>query len=95
MAVRSARYIHPDLERRIDKALASVREELIEACRRFDPMRSPHEGYAVILEELDELWAEVKADKGDSTTGRAEAIQLAAMAIRYLVDVADGRRYTS
>lgn len=25
------------------------------------PMQSPHEGYAILLEELDELWDEVKA----------------------------------
>lgn len=92
--MRKTRLVHPELERRIDKALAAVKEELLEACRRFDPMASPHEGYAVILEELDELWAEIKANKGSSSAGRAEAIQTAAMAIRYVVDVADGIRRT-
>ncbi len=32
-----------------------------EAREKHPPMRSPHEGYAILLEELDELWDEIKA----------------------------------
>jgi hypothetical protein len=48
-----------------------------------------HEGYAVILEELDELWAEVKKRRGfrDRTVMRKEALQVAAMALRFIYDL--------
>jgi len=62
--------------------------ELDRAQKAFPPFNSNHEGYAVIKEELDELWGEVKrSDPWLSTDAmRAEAIQLAAMALRFLYD---------
>jgi hypothetical protein len=33
----------------------------IRARQKHAPMHGPHEGYAIILEELDELWSEVKS----------------------------------
>ena len=39
-----------------DQILAEVSAELERAERAFPPFNSPHEGYAVIAEELDELW---------------------------------------
>lgn len=47
---------------------------------------SMHEGYAVLLEELDELWDEVKQKKGDPAKLRMEAVQVGAMAIRFIQD---------
>lgn len=54
------------------------------------PMRGAHEGYAVILEELDELWDEVKASKPSDPRRaaiRREAIQLGAMALAFIKEV--------
>lgn len=55
-------------------------------------MHSAHEGYAVILEELDELWLVVqKAQKMHPDAAKVamakEAKQVAAMAMRFLIDV--------
>lgn len=47
------------------------------------PFHSGHEGYAVLLEEVQELWEAIRAD--DDAHAKREAIQVAAMAIRYLV----------
>ena len=37
-----------------------VKGELLSATEKFGPFNSTHEGYAVIKEELDELWDEIK-----------------------------------
>lgn len=73
--------------KRVDKVLAEVRDEIERAVRKHRPMQSAHEGYAVILEELDELWDEVKSDNGRSADGIHEAIQVAAMGVRYVADL--------
>ncbi len=41
-------------------AISAVADELFSAMRRYAPMHSAHEGYAVIAEELDELWDAVR-----------------------------------
>lgn len=69
-----------------------VLKELKGAAYHFPPMRSPHEGWAIIREEVDEMWDEVKASKpivGDPHIERSlqEAKQVAAMAIRYIHDI--------
>jgi hypothetical protein len=70
-----------------EEELNLVAAELWEALRRFPALNSPHEGYAVILEELDELWHEIKANDGRGPKARAEACQVAAMAVRYMIDL--------
>lgn len=52
---------------------------------KFPAMNSSHEGYAVILEELDEMWAEVKANR--PAFAKKEALQVAAMALAFMVEV--------
>lgn len=47
---------------------------------------SNHEGYAVILEEMDELWDTIKGNRGAFPT-RKEAIHVGAMAVRFLIDL--------
>lgn len=68
-------------------AIAVVAAELALAQRAHAPQASPHEGWSVILEEVDELWQEVKANHGRGHSAAGEAMQVAAMALRYLVDV--------
>ena len=63
--------------------------ELVRASLKHGPMHGAHEGYAVILEELDELWDEVKRQKPDKGAMRKEAVQVAAMALRFIRDVCD------
>lgn len=70
----------------LDLILDGVRVEVERAVWRFDPFNSPHEGWAVIREELDELWEHVKANTGRSDDALIEARQIAAMAVRYILD---------
>jgi NTP pyrophosphatase (non-canonical NTP hydrolase) len=66
-------------------ALREVIEELARARRAHAPMHSAHEGWAVLYEEVCELWEAVRAN--DRSQQRLEAVQVAAMAMRMLIDV--------
>jgi hypothetical protein len=65
----------------------SVANEVARAMTKFPSFNSGHEGYAVIKEELEELWKEIKENRSRESTARDEAIQVAAMAIRYVHDL--------
>lgn len=60
----------------------------------WPPFNSAHEGYAVLLEEVEELWAHVKTNqkRRNLKEMRKEAIQVAAMAIRFAIEVCDEQR---
>jgi hypothetical protein len=66
-----------------------VAQELQRATEKFGPMASGHEAVAVIEEEFLEFREAVFWGRGDP---RAEAIQLAAMALRYLRDVSAAKQ---
>lgn len=72
----------------IDDAVSAVEIELIQAMMYWPSFASAHEGYAIMLEEVDELWDIVKLKPGnrDVSAMRAEAVQVAAMAIRFIID---------
>lgn len=71
----------------LDDALAEVRRECMKAMQKFEPFNSAHEGHSVLREEVEELWDEVKANRGYGGDARLEARQCAAMAVRYMVDL--------
>jgi hypothetical protein len=80
--------IDKDTEARVEAAINEVRCELYAAMNSFPPFRSAHEGVAIVDEEMREFrdaayWPH-KEETGNEET---EATQLAAMSIRYLVDV--------
>ena len=72
----------------------SIGEEIIQECvrasGRYPPFNSAHEGYAIILEELEELKTEIfkKQSSHDMKRMRKEAIQVGAMALRFVNDIA-------
>ena len=73
----------------VDRDLGDILEEYQSASQKHAPFNSAHEGYAVLLEEVDELWAEVKKNGSERSKAamRGEAIQVAAMAMRFINDV--------
>lgn len=75
-----------------DKLLAEVEAELAEARLKHAPLNSLHEAYAVLLEEVDELWDECRKRRSERNKEniRKELIQIAAMALRTIIDVVDG-----
>jgi hypothetical protein len=76
-----------------EEAIALVSSELDLAQETFPPFNSPHEGYAVLKEEVDELWNAVKALPSGTAKVEPgqeieyEAKQVAAMALRFLIDL--------
>lgn len=71
----------------VDAAM-EILQEYRTASAAHGEFNSAHEGYAVILEELDELWEEVREKKQSIERMRREAVQIGAMAMRFIVDVA-------
>lgn len=66
----------------------AIFEEYKKAVEKYPRFHTPHEGWAVIKKELDELWKEVRTyPKENKEAMRKEAIQIGAMALRFLVDV--------
>ena len=63
---------------------SAIFEEFQKATKKFGPFHNTHEGYAVLKEEVDELWDAVKAN--DTQHALKEAVQVGAMALRFIVD---------
>jgi NTP pyrophosphatase (non-canonical NTP hydrolase) len=74
---------------KVDQIQAAIRAEVDRAQAKYPSFNSTHEGYAVLLEEVDELWDEVKKNSKnqDMNKMRTEALQVAAMAVRFLVEL--------
>ena len=70
----------------LNEALDLVTVEHGRACRRF-PLgyHSTHEGYGVLAEEVAELLDAIRAN--DIRSCRDEAVQVAAVAVRFLVEL--------
>ncbi len=60
--------------------------EVMRAKAKFQRFNSAHEGYAVLKEEVDEMWDDVKRNRKPESL--QEAIQVAAMAVRFVLDLA-------
>lgn len=74
----------PDKSTITDVAFNDVDNELQRASAKFGPFYSAMEGQAIIAEEFDEFTHAVRHE--GINRAREEAIQLAAMAIRFLID---------
>lgn len=65
--------------------------EVRQAMQNWPRFNSAHEGFAVLKEEVDELWEHVKTNqkKRDIAAMQKECIQVAAMAIRFAAEICD------
>jgi len=64
-----------------------VNKELARSRNKHNPIMTIHEGYAVLLEEVDEFWDEVKNRNPDYMAILEELIQVGAMAQRVAEDL--------
>ena len=78
------------------KAMREVYQELVRLMKLvddpdhpFSDLHSPHHGWALLHEEMDELWDEIrkKNEFRDKEAMREEAMQIAALAIRFMTDL--------
>ena len=83
-----------DAQPSLSNVLDEIGNEVVSAEAKWPPMNSAHEAYAVLLEEVDELkehvWTNQK--RRDMQAMRREAVQTAAMAVRFIRDVCDKHR---
>ncbi len=80
------------MNKKLEMIIDKIRDEYMWATREFGKFHNAHEGFAVLLEEVDELWENVKLNQ--SNPGRdklmlKECIQVATMAIRFIYDCCD------
>lgn len=71
-----------------DQALELVKKEYERAAETHPQLHSPHEGLAVIEDQFEDLKKQVFLPryKRNPTEMQKEAIQVAAMAIRFIID---------
>lgn len=79
----------------IDNLYKEIFNEFLRASKNYPMFSNEYEGYAIILEELDELWEVVKLKQSNPerlVKCRKECIQVAAMALRFLHDMETRKR---
>jgi hypothetical protein len=69
------------------EAIDTIAKELDKANDKFPLFNSPHEGYAVLIEEVEELKAEVFKRNQSKERMIAEATQVGAMAAKFIISL--------
>jgi hypothetical protein len=70
-----------------ESVMQKIKTELMLTDAQKPAFHSTHEGYAVLKEEVDELWDEIKLSKSFDSANLLmvnEAVQVAAMAIKFI-----------
>ena len=72
----------------MERAFDLVKKEYLRvaAMCSVEKFNSTHEAYAVLKEEVDELWDEVKSNVNEKDM-ETEAIQVATVAIRFIAEL--------
>jgi len=78
----------------VKDVLEDVERELDTAMSNWPPFNSAHEGWGVLSEEVCELWEHVKTKQKnrDLEAMRRECIQVAAMAVRFALEICNEER---
>jgi NTP pyrophosphatase (non-canonical NTP hydrolase) len=73
---------------KLQSSFIEIKDEIEKAKEKYPKdFNSLHEAYAVILEEFQEMWDEIKKKNPDKENIREEAIQVGAMIGRLLVEL--------
>lgn len=73
----------------VTRFVLDVRTEYVRVTERHGRLHSPHQGWAEILEELDELWEQVRQKRRnrDLDAMYTECVQIAARAMKFAIDL--------
>lgn len=76
----------------LTKISQEIMREAVRARDRYSPYNSLHEAYAVLKEEIEEFWTEVKKRPNNrfKKSIRKEVIQIGAVSMLILMDLLDG-----
>lgn len=77
---------------KIEEWQGIVANELMDASVAYPQFNSAHEGFAIMQEEMEELFDAVKLKQTNPERNermRKEAIQITAMGLRFLVDLCE------
>lgn len=66
--------------------LHAMHDEYIVARSKFEPLHSSHEGFAVMLEEVDEVWEAIKSKGVPYSHLYDECVQVATMAMALAIE---------
>lgn len=74
---------------RVAKFFGEVWDEYRAATEKHGLFHSAHEGWAVLYEEVDELWEEVRKKRANRNADDMyrECVQIAAMALKFAVSI--------
>jgi len=72
------------MDNKMNKIMMDIAYEVDTAINEFGEFASYHEGYAVLLEEVDELWEEIKTKDRSPALIYSEVRQVAAMALKLM-----------
>lgn len=64
-------------------------DEMAHGYKRYGAYHNSHELYAVLKEEVDEFWDTVKGNTSESPEALYELLQVAAVALRYIIERGD------
>lgn len=80
-----------EIDKLLNTDIVEIINEITAARASWPAFNSAHEGFAVLKEEVDELWDEVKVNqkKRNLLKMRQEAKQVAAMALRFMGECCD------
>jgi NTP pyrophosphatase (non-canonical NTP hydrolase) len=79
---------------RLDEAIIVIREAYESAMTQHPkPYNSQHEAFAILKEEVDELWEEIRKKDRNRAAVRLELTHVGAVVIRFLVEQCAGNVY--
>lgn len=76
-----------DRARAITIAVQEVKSEALRTANERPIFNSLHEAHSILLEEMDELWHEIKAKDVDLAKVRTEGIHVGAMVSRLISEL--------
>ena len=70
----------------INRLQEEISSEMQRGDKKYGPHPGPKRGFGALRAEFNELWTEIEAEDANPVSIRKEAVQVAAMALKFLRD---------